>query len=66
MACPCNTRNHISLTEEMVLNPNYLPKWMEGWRKYRIEYGFECSCPEGSIVLPPNVDPEKIEEILNE
>ena len=37
---------------------------MKGWRCYRIEYGYECSCPEGVIWLPPDVVPEVVEEFL--
>lgn len=48
----------ISLTEEMMLNP---PKGFENWRRYRIEYGFECGCPEGSIYLPEHIVPEMVE-----
>lgn len=53
-----------SLTEEMVLNYDFLPKAMHGWRRYRIEYGFECSCPEGTIWLPPDVDSDEVEKIF--
>lgn len=57
-----------NLTEEMIINYDALPKGMKGWRRFRIEYGFECSCPEGLIYLPPNMtmeDVDTIEEILN-
>lgn len=56
----------VSLTGEAILNYAGLPRYMakEGWQRYRIEYGFECSCPETTIYLPPNVDPERIEEII--
>lgn len=64
MVCSCKTTQP-SLTEEMILNYNALPPSLKGWRQYRIEYGFECSCPEGIIWLPPNVDPDEIEKILN-
>ena len=53
------------LTEEMIMNPTALPGALRGWRRYRIEYGFECSCPEGLIYLPAHIDPDKIEELLN-
>ncbi len=56
---------HISLTEQMIMNPDYLPGSMPGWRNYRIEYGFECSCPEGIILLPPDMDPDVVEDLLN-
>jgi len=54
------------LIEQFVLNPDYLPAGMASWRMYRIEYGFECSCPEGLIWLPPQMAPETIERILAE
>jgi hypothetical protein len=50
--------------EEMVVNPSALPPKLRGWRLYRIEYGFECSCPEGLVYLPARVDPERLEELL--
>ena len=53
------------LTEEFILRYDYLPGGMKGWRRYRIEYGFECSCPEGIIYLPPQVDPDEVELLLN-
>lgn len=56
---------HPSLTEEMVLNEGALPGSLKGWRRFRIEYGFECSCPEGLIYLPPGADPDAVEAILN-
>ena len=60
---------HPSLTEQMVLNYDALPGGMRGWRCFRIEYGFECSCPEGLIYLPPHRAMEvvdHIEALLNE
>jgi hypothetical protein len=65
MVCTCE-QTHTSLTEEMILNPNALPPSLRGWRRYRIEYGFECSCPEGLIYLPSHVDPEEIEKLFGE
>jgi hypothetical protein len=53
------------LVEESILNTDFLPDGMKGWKRYRIEYGFECSCPEGIIYLPPWVDPYLIENIIN-
>jgi len=61
----------ISLVEEFILNETALPPYMRsakrhlGWRAYRMEYGFECGCPEGRIWLPPWVDSEKFEAYLN-
>lgn len=52
------------LTEEVIMNDDLLPGGMEGWRRFRIEYGFECACPEGLIYLPPHVDPDIIEDLL--
>jgi hypothetical protein len=54
----------VSLTEEMILNPKALPNHMRDMRRYRIEYGFECSCPEGVIHLPKNVNPDTIENLF--
>ena len=58
----------ITLTEQMVMREPHCdahPNKTKGWRCYRIEYGFECSCPEGLIWLPPDVDQEVVEEWLN-
>lgn len=62
--CTC-TETHPSLTEEAVLNPDALPPSLRGWRRYRIEYGFECACPEGLMYLPASVDPDDIEKLIN-
>ena len=46
----------------------YPDKRMEGMRLYRIEYGGhanDCWC-EGTIWLPAHIDPERIEEVLND
>lgn len=64
MVCTCTT-THPSLTEEMIINPDALPPSLRGWRRYRIEYGFECGCPEGLIYLPADIDSDIIERILN-
>lgn len=56
-------RISVSLVEEAVFNP---PEGMREWRAYRIEYGGhgrECII-EGRIWLPPDVDPEAIENLL--
>lgn len=64
--CQCHKDAvHPSLTEEMIARADFLPDAMKGWRAYRIEYGFECSCPEGMIYLPPYINPIEIERILN-
>ena len=58
---------HISLTEQMVQNPHVCHRHpAEVWRMFRIEYGFECGCPEGTIWTPIGVDPDKLEEALRE
>ena len=51
-----------TLTEMGVLSPPEGP--LKGYRMYRIEYGFECSCPEGIIWLPGTVDPRVVEKML--
>lgn len=62
--CTCETTRP-SLTGEAILNYDALPPSLKGWMRYRIEYGFECACPEETIYLPPWVDPDEIEAILN-
>lgn len=59
----------ISLVEQAVMREprcDWHSDAMKGWRCYRIEYGFECSCPEGVVWLPPTVDSETLENLLNE
>ena len=51
------------LIEYAVLNPPQGP--MREWRMFRIEYGFECGCPEGTIWLPPEVDVETFERYFD-
>lgn len=60
-----HTKTRPSLVEECIMNYDALPPSLNGWRRYRIEYGFECSCPEGLIYLPPGANMEIIEDILN-
>lgn len=62
MACTCR-ETYPSLVEQAV-REDFLPPSMEGWRCYRIEYGHECSCPEGLVFLPPDVDPQRLEDWL--
>jgi hypothetical protein len=64
---PCShTQSRPSLVEVIVMRPEALPPSLQGWRKFRIEYGFECSsCPEGFLYLPPEADPQVIEDELN-
>ena len=52
------------LVEEMVLNPAALPGSMQGWRCFRIEYGHECSCPEGTYLAAPKRTSDAIEAFL--
>lgn len=52
------------LTEEMILNDSY-GGCVKHYRRFRIEYGFECSCHEGVIYLPPEVDPDVVEAFLD-
>ena len=52
-----------ALVEEFILNPDYIHEW-PGVRRYRLEYGFECSCPEGLLYLPAEVDAQWAEEVL--
>lgn len=58
----------VDFTEEMMLNPpkcgHHAVDWSK-WRRYRMEYGFECSCPEGTIYLPQEIDPDIVEDFLN-
>jgi hypothetical protein len=53
----------ISLTEEFILNQDFA-KQFPSLRRFRIEYGFECSCPEGTIYLPSDCDPDQVEKCL--
>jgi len=65
MTCSCEQAN-VSFVEQAV-RQDFLPPSMQGWRCYRIEYGFECSCPEGIIYLPPLGDTDELEDwIANE
>jgi hypothetical protein len=45
-----------------------LPEYMgeQYWRRYRLEYGFECKCPEGTIYLPPWVDIWEVTNFIND
>lgn len=38
---------------------------MSEWRRYRIEYSFEGSGPEGIIYLPADINSRAIEAYLN-
>jgi hypothetical protein len=38
---------------------------LPGWRRFRIEYGFECSCPEGTIYIKDGDDIyDRLDKIL--
>jgi hypothetical protein len=52
------------LMVEAILNYAALPPAMYGWRRHRIEYGFECACPETTIYLPPDFDDASLEKFL--
>jgi len=54
----------ISLVEQMIMNEDRMGV-IKGWRAYRIEYEREGSSPEGMIYLPPEFDPETMENLLN-
>ena len=60
-AMSCHDDYHTNYTEEAVLNESILP----GWRRFRIEYGFECACPEGIIYIKdcPEIY-EKMDKII--
>ncbi|MHB8271428.1 hypothetical protein [Bradyrhizobium sp.] len=53
-----------SFTGEAILNYLALPPEMDGWRRQRIEYGFECACPETTIYLPADYDDKPLEDLL--
>tara|TARA_Y100000310_G_C20310277_1_gene635921 strand:+ start:442 stop:636 length:195 start_codon:yes stop_codon:yes gene_type:complete len=53
-----------SLTEELIMNYDFLPPHMQEYRRFRIEYGFQDASPEGLIYLPPNVDPREVEKLI--
>lgn len=58
----------IEFTEEMVMNPDALPKQIRGFRHYRQEIwvGDEAYPIEmGSLWLPPYIDIVKVEEVIN-
>lgn len=67
MSCDYHkTFDNIFFTEEAILNDDFVPEYMKGgkWRRYRIEYGFECSCPEGVIYLPARFDSQLARDLL--
>lgn len=57
----CHEHYNPETTEEMLMNDIILP----GWRRFRIEYGYECSCPEGVIYMKDGPDIyERLDKIL--
>ncbi len=62
MRCKFDKR-HVSFTEECIQNEDYMG-CLKGWRRYRLEYGFECACPEGVIYLPSNIDINLLEDYI--
>ena len=56
---------YVGLTEYMVQN---WPQGMEGCRLFRIEYGGwnELCVYEGTVWLPPHVDPDEFEDFLQD
>ena len=53
------------LTEEVIMRDDRMCH-IKGWRRYRIEYGFECGCPEGAVYLPADADADQLEATLRE
>lgn len=53
----------ISFVEEAVFNEEHMCH-IKGWRRYRIEYGFECGCPEGVVYLPRHIDSSVLEDFI--
>lgn len=57
----CHEEYYPTPTEEMIMNDDIL----SGWRRFRIEYGFECSCPEGVIYIKDGPDIyDRLDKIL--
>lgn len=52
----------VDATEEMILNYDALPKQLNGWRRYRIEYGGcnEDCFMEQILYVPPRFDIDKL------
>jgi len=59
---------YISTTEEMILNYKALPPEMDGWRRYRIEYGghAEACIKECVIYVPPKFDIMALEKLFED
>lgn len=59
----------VSLIEELLLNKDWVERvldasGMQGWRRYRIEYGY--GGPEGVIYLPPHICPTQVEVLIEQ
>jgi hypothetical protein len=59
---------YISTVEEFILNYKALPPEMDGWRRYRIEYGghAESCIKECVIYVPPRFDIMALERLFEE
>lgn len=59
---------HIDATEEFIFNYDLFPEELDGWRYYRLEYGGsnENCMFEGRILLPPDLNIERVLNFLNE
>ena len=57
----------VGLVEQLVLNYSALPKELDGWRNYRIEYGghAESCVREEVIYLPPRADAYVLELLID-
>jgi hypothetical protein len=67
----CHEVYHPDATEEMIQNysdENTTDSYgtvLPGWRRFRIEYGFECSCPEGTVYIKDGPDIyDRLDKIL--
>lgn len=61
----CHTEYHPDATEEIVHYDDEYGGILRGWRRFRIEYGFECACPEGTIYIKDGEDIyDRLDKIL--
>ncbi len=60
-------RLYVDVVEEMIMNPDALPREMREWRRFRIEYGghAEACLLETVIYLPPGSNVERLERLLS-
>ena len=58
---------YVGLTEVIVNNRDAMPKGMEDWRIFRIEYGgsSEFCVAERYILLPKNANPQELEDLFH-